>query len=205
MGEVAIREYDRSNSIVFLKTSDEFGGLSNMAGGFPLFVNERKILTSEALYQVCRFPHLPEVQCLIVSQTSPMTAKMRSKPFRSESRPDWMRVRVRVMRWCLRAKLVQNWDRFSKLLLMTEGLPIVEQSSKDKFWGASPQNDNKLVGANVLGRLLMELREDIVSERLYQHELAPLDIKDFLLFGQSIRTINLSDVIAIPENGPLFD
>ncbi|AVB22716.1 MULTISPECIES: NADAR family protein [Pseudomonas syringae group] len=205
MGKVAIREYDRSNSIVFLKTSDEFGGLSNMAGGFPLFVNERKILTSEALYQVCRFPHLPEVQCLIVSQTSPMTAKMRSKPFRSESRPDWMRVRVRVMRWCLRAKLVQNWDRFSKLLLMTEGLPIVEQSSKDKFWGASPQNDNKLVGANVLGRLLMELREDIVSERLYQHELAPLDIKDFLLFGQSIRTINLSDVIAIPENGPLFD
>ncbi|UXH40274.1 NADAR family protein [Pseudomonas promysalinigenes] len=205
MGKVAIREYDRSNSIVFLKTSDEFGGLSNMAGGFPLFVNGNKILTSEALYQVCRFPHLPEVQSLIVSQTSPMTAKMRSKPFRSESRPDWMRVRVRVMRWCLRAKLVQNWDRFSKLLLMTEGLPIVEQSSKDKFWGASPQDDTKLVGANVLGRLLMELREDMISERLDRYRLAPLDIQDFLLFGQSVRTINLSDVIAAPENRPLFD
>ncbi|VVP27919.1 Riboflavin biosynthesis protein [Pseudomonas fluorescens] len=205
MGKVAIREYDRSQSIVFLKTNDEFGGLSNMAGGFPLFINESKILTSEALYQACRFPHLPEVQNLIISQASPMTAKMRSKPYRSESRPDWLRARVRIMKWCLRAKLIQNWDGFSRLLLKTEGFPIVEQSSKDKFWGASPSEHNRLVGANVLGRLLMELREDIIGGRLDRYELAPLDLQDFLLYGQPVRSVRLSDVIAMPENRALFD
>lgn len=205
MGKVAIREYERSESIVFLKTNEEFGGLSNMAGGFPLFVNGQKILTSEALYQACRFPHLPDVQRLIIAQTSPMTAKMRSKPYRSDSRPDWLRTRVRIMRWCLRAKLLQNWDNFSKLLLKTKSLPIVEQSSKDRFWGASPSEQHNLVGANVLGRLLMELREDVMLNQFDRYELAALDIQDFLLYGQPIKSITLADVVISPENRPLFD
>ena len=106
------RTYDRPSSVVFLKTHEAFGGLSNMAGGFPLHVHGVRIHTSEALYQACRFPHMPEVQRLIIGQTSPMTAKMKSKPHRKDSRPDWDRVRVKVMRWCLRMKLAQNWEKF---------------------------------------------------------------------------------------------
>ena len=53
------RTYDRANSAIFLKTREKHGGLSNMAGGFPLVVNGTEIRTSEALYQACRFPHLP--------------------------------------------------------------------------------------------------------------------------------------------------
>src|SRR5688500_12497164 len=109
-----------------------------MAGGFPLLVNGVRILTSEALYQACRFPHLPKVQSLIIDQRSPLTAKMKSKPYRSDSRPDWDHIRVKVMRWCLRVKLVQNWHRFSSLLLETDERPIVEESRKDDFWGAKP-------------------------------------------------------------------
>src|SRR4051812_5074813 len=108
------RTYDRANSVVFLKTDGPFGGLSNMAGRFPLQVQGTRFYTSEALYQACRFPHLPEVQRLIIGQASPMTAKMKSKPHRKNSRPDWDRVRVKVMRWCLRVKLVQNWAKFSE-------------------------------------------------------------------------------------------
>jgi len=59
------RIYDRSSSVVFLKTREAFGGLSNMAAGFPLHVQGSRIYTSEALYQACRFPHLPEIQRLI--------------------------------------------------------------------------------------------------------------------------------------------
>jgi hypothetical protein len=36
---------------------------------------------------------------------------------------------------------------------------IVEESTKDEFWGAKPKEDGLLVGRNVLGRLLMELRD----------------------------------------------
>ena len=93
------RQYARANSIVFLKTKARYGGLSNMAGGFPLWINGIRILTSEALYQACRFPHRPDVQRLIIAQRSPMTAKMKGKPHRNDSRPDWSRVRVTVMRW----------------------------------------------------------------------------------------------------------
>src|SRR5579859_3354816 len=105
---VEVRTYDPAKAAVFCKTTEGFGGLSNMAGGFPLRVNGINILTSEALYQACRFPHLPEVQRLIIEQKSPMTAKMKSKPYRDQSRSDWDSVRVRIMRWCLRVKLAQN-------------------------------------------------------------------------------------------------
>ena len=154
-----LRTYHRTDSAVFLKTKEKYGGLSNMAGGFPLVVNDIKIRTSEALYQACRFPHIPEIQRLIIEQRSPMTAKMKGKPHRQNSRPDWDVVRVKIMRWCLRVELAQNWDSFSERLLETGDLPIVEQSRRDDFWGAKPVDKDTLIGVNALGRLLMELRE----------------------------------------------
>lgn len=185
------RTYTRQESITFRKTAERFGGLSNMAGGYLLNINGVKILTSEALYQACRFPRLPEVQRQIIAERSPMTAKMRSKPYRDDSRPDWDIVRTKIMRWCLQVKLVQNWDKFSKLLLETGDLPIVEDSRKDDFWGAQPEDEEILVGANVLGRLLMQLREQVKNgEITSQTIINPLNISDFLLYGQGIKPIS---------------
>lgn len=184
------RTYDRTSSVVFLKTDAPFGGLSNMAGGFPLRVNGIRIRTSEALYQACRFPHRPEVQALIIEQTSPMTAKMKGKPYRHDSRPDWDHVRVKIMRWCLRVKLAQNWRVFSTLLLETGDRPIVEESRKDPFWGAMVTVNGTLVGMNVLGRLLMELREAVkAEERESLMHVKPLDIPGFLLAGRPIEIV----------------
>jgi Uncharacterized protein conserved in bacteria len=188
-----VRTYDRAASVVFLKTNEEFGGLSNMAGGFPLAVGGLSILTAEALYQACRFPHLPAVQRLILEQASPMAAKMKSKPYRADSRPDWDQVRVRVMRWCLRVKLAQNWATFSELLLSTGGRPIVEESRRDPFWGAKPIGD-QLVGVNVLGRLLMELCAEIpAAGREDLSRVQPLAIPDFLLDGRAIGEVSAGD------------
>jgi ribA/ribD-fused uncharacterized protein len=176
--------------VVFRKTNTRFGGLSNMAPGFPLEVNGIRILTSEALYQACRFPQKPEVQRLVIQQGSPMTAKMKSKPHRKDTRADWDKVRVNVMRWCLRVKLAQNWQKFSELLLATGDRPIVEESRKDDFWGGKVSDEETLVGMNVLGRLLMELREELRSpdaERLRQVE--PLAIPQFLLYGKPIGVV----------------
>ena len=185
-----IRRYDRSTSVVFLKTKEAFGGLSNMAGGFPLLVNGVRIRTSEALYQACRFPHLPDVQRSIIAQRSPMTAKMKGKPYRRDSRRDWNGVRVNVMRWCLRVKLAQNWDLFSKLLRDTGDRAIVEQSGKDDFWGAKPVDHRTLVGMNVLGRLLMELREAVKTEPQESfRRVEPLHMTDFLLGGCPIEPV----------------
>ncbi len=196
--------YRRDECAVFLKTTERFGGLSNMAGGYPLSINGIRVLTSEALYQACRFPHLPEVQKLIIGQTSPMTAKMKSKPYRKDSRPDWDTVRVSIMRWCLHIKLVQNWEKFGDLLLSTGDRPIVEESYRDPFWGAKPTDPENLHGVNILGRLLVELREqlrDPEANRLWLVE--PPSLPQFLFLDRQIGVIEgskpKSRVVAIAE------
>jgi len=191
-GDQAARSYERAEVVVVHKTRERFGGLSNMSSGYPLRVNGIWIQTSEALYQACRFPKLPDVQREIIVQNSPMTAKMVSKPHRDNSRPDWDQVRHRIMRWCLRVKLAQNFETFGELLISTGERPIVEQSSKDDFWGAKVFGsfEEVLIGQNVLGRLLMELRE--VVRMTPQDELLvvpPLSIPDFLLYGRLIEAV----------------
>ncbi len=188
------RIYDATQVASFKKTKDAYGGLSNMAAGFPLTVNGIAILTSEALYQACRFPHLPEIQQLILNEKSPMTAKMVAKPYRAQSREDFENVKIDIMRWCLRVKLAQNFITFGKLLKSTQNKPIVEDSHKDAFWGAvSDKADDKVLrGINVLGRLLMQLRELYVenpySKNLFYIE--PLNIPNFTLLGEPIAIVD---------------
>src|ERR1700756_205685 len=85
--EKTITSYRRSECATFRKTNERFGGLSNMAAGYPVVVNGLAIPSSEALYQACRFPHLPDVQRMILAQTNAMVAKMKSKPHRRDARP----------------------------------------------------------------------------------------------------------------------
>ena len=188
MSEAQTRRYRRDDVIAFRKTGDAFGGLSNMAPGFPILLQGHRIRTAEALYQACRFPHLPNLQRLILDETSPMTAKMRARPHRGDSRPDWIAVRVPVMKWCLRVKLATNWSAFSALLLATGDRPIVEDSRKDDFWGAKPDAE-WLHGCNVLGRLLMELRARLSDDPAALRVVAPVPIADFVLLGTPIGCV----------------
>lgn len=196
-----LRTYVRGEVVVVYKTKEDFGGLSNMASGYPLHINGVHILTTEALYQACRFPHMPEVQREIIGQNSPMTAKMKSKPYRKDSRPDWEDVRYKVMRWCLRVKLAQNYEEFGRLLLATRDRPIVEQSRKDDYWGAklSDETGDILIGQNILGRLLMELREKLKDDADRALKIVPpLGIPDFLLLSKPIETVTSKS----SSNGP---
>jgi len=200
------RTYVRSQVVVVYKTKEDFGGLSNMAAGYPLIVNGVRVRTAEALYQACRFPHLPEIQKEIIRQHSPMTAKMKSKPYRKDSRADWDAVRYRVMRWCLRVKLAQNYDEFGQLLLATKNLPIVEQSRKDDYWGAKPFNETgTLVGQNILGRLLMELRDKLKEDSAEALKIVlPLSVPEFFLLGTPIEKIDWTSA-AGKKTSSLFD
>jgi len=190
-----LRIYIPEECVVFCKTKEAFGGYSNMCAGYSLIVNNIEIRTSEALYQACRFPDYPNIQKIIISQKSPMSAKMKSKPHRKDcNRPGWEWQQVFVMRWCLRVKLLQNWDKFSALLLESGDLPIVEKSNKkDQYWAATVNKEGKLVGQNFMGRLTMELRENIRNGKDEMSNdftvLYPLLIPNFLLYGEEIQEI----------------
>ena len=202
-----IRKYNRIDVVVFRKTHEAYGGLSNMAAGFPIILNGEKILSSEALYQSCRFPHKPDIQKMIIAQKSPMTAKMWSKSFLQETRKDWPLIRVKVMRWCIQMKLAQNFALFGRLLLSTEEKPIVEESIRDEFWGAKPFGNGTLVGMNVLGRLLMELRQQCKELLRKQSDfiVKPPEISSFLFIGEKIEGVTLSkDIVSAVSNDKQF-
>ena len=200
------KRYLTNECCVFKKTKERHGGLSNMASGFSLIVNEIPILTSEALYQACRFPHLPEVQRKIISEKSPMSAKMVGKPYRDKTRIDWDKSRVYIMRWCLRIKLAQNFLEFGELLKSTGEKEIVEESNKDDFWGAIRDRNNYdvLEGTNALGRLLMELRKYYFDCLMMNEpiEIPPPDIPGFLLYGEEIKSMvfNPFELLASAHN-----
>lgn len=201
------RSYNRAEAIIVYKTKDHFGGLSNMASGYPLLVNGVHILTAEALYQACRFPLSPQLQREIIGEYSPMTAKMKSKPSAHLTRADWSSVRYKIMRWCLRVKLAQNYGSFGDLLLATKSLPIVELSKKDDYWGAKPSNANDaiLIGQNVLGRLLMELRELLRADsKEMLKTVTPPNISDFFLIGKPIGQVTAEQVNKFTSQSPLF-
>ena len=160
-----------------------------MCGGYPLMVNGIEFRTSEALYQACRYPDHPEIQRYVIGQASPMMVKR--VPDRSElTRRDWDEIRVEIMRWCLRVKLSQHLEEFGGLLWCTDRRPIVEESRKDDFWGAKPAGEGFLVGSNVLGKLLMELREEFrQGGRGRFGTVEPLAIPRFRLMGEEIGVV----------------
>lgn len=152
------RSYPMDDTVaIFHKTKEKWGGLSNMAGGYPISCVGFRCFSSEALYQALKLPDRSDVQTAILADKNAFTSKLKAKTCVSEHRADWDAIRVDVMRWVIKCKLICNEERFGKLLLDTGDRYIVERSHKDTFWGTVPQLD-RLVGRNILGRLLMELR-----------------------------------------------
>ncbi len=156
----SLRTYYKNECVTFKSTKGKNGALSNMAPGFPITIGNVNIKTSEALYQALRFPDFPEIQRKIIDFPSPISAKKYSRENIDKTRIDWKEHRFKIMRFCLEIKLKQNWDSFSKALLNTGILPIVEYTDKDKVWGATDEG-NFYTGTNALGRLLMALREKV--------------------------------------------
>lgn len=200
-----IRNYNSKEAIVFRKTTEPFGGLSNMASGYALYINEVIIPSSEHLYQAMRYPTNPEIQFEIISQDNAMKAKMISNKYKSHySRPDWEKIQIKVMRWALEIKLAQNWEKFSTILQETQNKSIVEFATDNKIWGAKPAGNNELTGTNALGRLLMELREKhiINNNRLYC--VSPPNVPALLLYNQYIDVV-CDDTIIDYQNESLLE
>ena len=177
------RIYDPAKCAVFRYNKDEYGMFSNMYKT-PLKVNGITFLTSEALYQACRFPAFPKIQQQIIKEKSPMSAKGLARSNADKTREDWYSVNVPIMRWCILVKYLQHHENFGRLLDGTSG-DIVESSARDNFWGAIPQKDGTLVGTNALGRLLMGIRDDNPREM----KVSPLSIPNFTMLGFPIQEV----------------
>lgn len=163
---ISERRYHTGEIAGFRFTKAEHGIFSNMHPDFPLTVPTAsayiRVDSSETVYQVLKFPGHPEAQALIIAAGSPKAGKQVARETRTGLRPDWDGPgRISAMRFALRLKLAQHREAVCAALEATNGRPIVEISMKDDFWGAKPVGGDVLLGCNALGRLWMELREEL--------------------------------------------
>lgn len=156
-----LRVYSPGECIVFYRIREAHGCLSNMAP-MKVQLGGMRFRTAEHAYQAQRLCEQPELLEEAMAIPGPVDMKRFVYSHRGAWHPDWEsdygQEAVRTMRLVLLAKARQN-PGFANHLLQAGDKPVVEQSATDQFWGATPAPDGTLVGRNILGRLLMELRE----------------------------------------------
>ena len=158
-----IERYPAEQTIAFAKTEAEWGIFSNFAKT-PMMVNGIEFACVEQMFHYIRLNN-EEERSEYLKLIPNMRLKMKAKTFakRGVERADWRDIAVDVMRFCLNHKY-QNSAEFRKALSDSDGRYIVEDESsrrkKPDSWGAVlDAATNEYYGKNIMGRLLMELRE----------------------------------------------
>jgi hypothetical protein len=153
------------NIISFTSVTSDYGWLGNMYAA-PICFNNECFRTSEALFQAMRFND-PEIKEVIRNEKSPMAAKMKAKFYQRQrvvvpmSQQD-----VNNMKNCLTLKFTQH-EELKKKLLSTGNTQIIENignrnGERHRFWGMK-QTEQGWIGTNMMGKLLMEVREELKS------------------------------------------
>lgn len=158
-----IERYPAVQTIGFTSTAAEWGIFSNFAKT-PMSVNGVEFACVEQLFHYIRLNSEDE-RAEYLRLTPNMGLKMKAKSFakRGVERSDWREIAVDVMRFCLNHKY-QSSAEFRKALADSAGRYIVEDESarrkKPDSWGAVLDTvTGEYYGKNIMGRLLMELRE----------------------------------------------
>ena len=156
-----MRIYNRDEVCSFRFTRAAWGEFSNFAPlAAPIAAGPWTFSTSEALYQAAKFGTAPAMQRRIARAPTAREAAAIGRGERAGLDPRWNEQRVNVMRWVLRMKREANAAAIDAALAATGARAIVEVSTRDPWWGAKPAGDSYR-GANVLGRLWMELRQQL--------------------------------------------
>ena len=165
-----VERYPAEQTIGFTSTAAEWGILSNFAKT-PMVVNGVEFACVEQMFHYIRLNNEME-RAEYLKLTPNMGLKMKAKAFkkRGVERSDWREIAVDVMRFSLNHKY-QASAEFRKALADSGDRFIVEDESNRKkrpdSWGAVlDSTTNEYYGKNIMGRLLMELRE--VGELKYE-------------------------------------
>ncbi len=154
-------------SIWFKKVSGHYGWMGNMAP-YPITFEGKVWRTSEALFQGMRFDD-EVIKEIIRKEKSPMGAKMKAKKYSDQMVVVPMsELDVEQMKKCVRMKFDQH-PKLKKELMKTKGVFIYEDignrnGERHKFWGAKKISENEGDGHNMMGRILMELRDELLRE-----------------------------------------
>ena len=165
------QSYPIEQSVFFQSKTDNHWILSNISS-CPLEVEGVPFKSSEHLFQTLKFATSESVLAVYNNYITPkMTAKHYQK-LEGHRREDWGQILVDVMKFCLHQKYEQC-PEFREELERTKGYHIVElqdaendkESTRANAWGVKSKGQN-YVGPNLMGRLLMELRDGTMEYKL---------------------------------------
>lgn len=170
-------EYPADTCIPFSKVKEQWGIFGNFAPTH-LVVNGIKFVNCEQLFQMLKFTDAVTLNAIHNSKGMKIKYAAKAAEKLGLRRTDWGQIIVDAMKFCLQTKYDQS-EQFRQALKETTGKTIVEDQTRFKkkkadTWGAK-LIDGKYCGSNLLGRLLMELRD---NGRLDYH--LPSDIFAFI-------------------------
>lgn len=179
----SLHSYPADLCVPIRKVADEWGMLCNFSPT-PLVVDGVTFVSVEQLFQMMKFRDREPLMELYSSRG--MKIKMVAKKWeRTHRRDDWGCIIVDALKFCLYQKYLQHTE-FREILEKTRGCCIVEdQTSRRKktadTWGVKLVGDH-YEGSNLLGRLLMELRDNSGLEYTL-----PSDVMDFIAVIHDIQ------------------
>ncbi len=175
MGVKMPHKLDTDRQVFFYE--QEFYVLSNFSA-FKLVWKGLGFDTSEHAYHWEKFPDSYEVRAMIHSSRSAHEAFKIAEKCKGKVCPDWAEKKVGIMKGILRAKVAQH-EYVKRKLLETGDRELIEDSWRDSFWGRGPYHyDQKphYSGQNMLGKLWMEIREELRAEK--RHTVGGSDAAD---------------------------
>ena len=110
--------------------------------------------TAEHYFQSAKFLGI-DIKVEIANLASPFEAAIYGRNKKKPLRPDWEYIKIEIMRCAIYNKFYQNPD-INEVLLSTNNYTLVEHTKNDSFWGDGGNG----TGKNMLGKLLMELRDE---------------------------------------------
>lgn len=144
-------------TINFYTTNGDYGCFSNFSR-HPVKLKGKTWATSEHYFQAQKFVDTQHEEELRKAPNPMEVAKMgrdRSRPLRK----DWESVKDNIMREVVYAKFTQHAD-LKETLLSTGNSKLVEHTANDNYWADGGDGSGK----NMLGIILMEIRERIRKE-----------------------------------------
>ena len=157
-----MRIYAKQQVCPFRYSRAEWGAFSNFQPlAMPIAAGPWTFRFSEAVYQAAKFAARPDVQQRIAAAPTANQAAAIGRTPGLGIDPGWNAQRVDVMGWVLRMKRESNVGRDRRGAGRDRRPAHPSRSpTREPWWGARPISDRN-EGRNVLGRLWMELRQQL--------------------------------------------
>lgn len=159
----SIERYPADRTAPFCKVDGRWGIFSNF-GRTPVTIDGIAFDCAEKVFQVMKFSDPASRRAVYSAKGQTMKMKARHCEKVGSVREDWGRIIVDAMKFCLMQKYAQSAE-FRAGLERSRGHFIVEDQTtfpkkNPDTWGAKLSGDGtEYVGPNLMGRLLMELRD----------------------------------------------